>query len=221
MAHSSHGAHHHLSHLPVEPVAAIVLAASGVLTSWAGYQASLWDGMQLVHYGRSATYRMESSQMALDASLQRAVEVGLYRGWAEAKFEGEERMAKYYEQRFPLELREAFVAWMATEPLDNPKAPPSPFAMKSYRPQGYVDAAALDAKAEKEFQSAMKAKHTADTYLRGGVILATAMFFAGIGQVFKRPVDRIGLAAMAILAMVVGALQIVTLPALLLTQMSH
>ena len=104
MAHSSHGAHHHLSHLPVEPVAAIVLAAAGVLTSWAGYQASLWDGMQLAHYGRSASYRVEASQAALDASLQRSVEVNLFSAWAEARFNGESRMALYYQDRFPPEL---------------------------------------------------------------------------------------------------------------------
>lgn len=217
MGHSSHGSHNPLHHLPVEPVAAIVLSAAGVLTSWAGYQAELWDGVQLVHYGRASSHRVEASQAALEVGVQRAVEVGLFRAWAEARSEGDQRMARFYEDRFPPTLKEAFDLWVADRPLDDPKGVESPFAHKGYTPDGLAAAKALERDADKEFQSAIQAKHHADAYVRAAVVLALAMFFAGIGQVFKHPLARAILAVTSIVGLLLGAAQMLTLPVLQLS----
>jgi hypothetical protein len=219
MAHSPHGMHHFMGHLPVEPIAAIVLSAAGVLTSWAGYQSAMWDGVQMANYGRSQSHRVEATQAALDAGMTRAVEVGLFRAWAEAKVKRDGHLAAYYEERFPRDLHRAFNEWMAQRPMENPDAAESPFALSSYRPHGMVVATDLDAKADKEFQDAIQAKHTADAYVRAGVVLASAMFFAGIGQVFKRPMARLLLAATSLLALVLGTVLVVTLPVLALSQL--
>lgn len=219
MAHSPHGAHHLIGHLPMEPVAAIVLSAAGVLTSWAGYQAAMWDGIQMAKYGLSSSHRVEASQAALDAGMVRAVEVGLFRAWAEAKVRRDAQLAAYYEERFPDDLKTAFDEWVAERPMENPRAAASPFALSSYRPKGLAVAAALDAKADQEFQAAVKAKHTADAYVRAGVVLGIAMFFAGIGQVFKRPMARLLLAVTSLVALVLGTVLVVTLPVLALNQL--
>ena len=219
MNQTSQRGHQILSRLPVEPVAAIVLATSGVLTSWAGYQAEMWDGLQLVHYGRSSSHRVEASQAALDANLTRAVEVSLFRAWAEAKARNDNELAAFYEARFPRDLQKVFPAWIALRPLDRADAPPSPFALDTYRPQGLAAAAALEAQSDAEFQAAIRAKRTADSYVRSGVILAMAMFFAGIGQVFRRQGPRAGLAVTAGVALLVGAIQLLQLPIMTTSQL--
>ena len=214
MAHKSHTAHHLMHHLPVEPTVAIVLSAAGVLTSWASYQAELWDGVQLMRYGRADGHRVEASSSALEASLTRAVEVSLFRAWIEAKSDGDDRLAGFYEARFPRNLGSAFSEWVALRPLENPKAPPSPFAMPSYRPQGSAQAASLEARAEADFRAAIEAKHTADAYVRGSLVLASAMFLGGICQVFKQAGARFALTLMSVLALLAGTVQIVRLPML-------
>ena len=56
----------------------------------------------------------------------------------------------------------------------------------------------------------------AASFIRGGVILAMAMFFGGVGQVFAARNLRIVMALMAFLSCAVGLLQIFTLPVLAL-----
>lgn len=216
MNEAAHTVRHLMHHPPAEAVAALVLSAAGVLTSWASYQASLWDGAQMVHYSRASALRLEATQAALDLSMNRAVEIDLFQAWVEAKSDGDERLAAFYQARFPTGLREAFPAWLAQNPLDNPAAEPSPFTLPAYRPAGRAVAAAAETKADAEFQAAIGAKHTADAHTRAAVILAGAMFFGGIGQAFKRRPVRLVLTIMGILSLVGGAALTLTVPMLTL-----
>lgn len=218
MNETAHTARHLMHHLPPEAVAAVVLSAAGVLTSWASYQASLWDGAQMVHYSKASAYRLEATETALDVGLNRAVEVDLFQAWVAARINGDEQLADFYQDRFPPNLRAAFPAWIAQRPFNNPKAEPSPFTLPAYRPAGRAVAAAAEAKAEGEFQAAIKAKHTADAHTRAAVILAGAMFFGGIGQAFSRRWVRRVLTIMGVLSLVGGAALTLTLPMLVLGQ---
>ena len=216
MSHGSHGAHQLLHHLPVEPIIAVVLSLSGLLTSWATYQAELWDGVQLVRYGRAGAYRVEASRAEISADQTRAVEVGLFQGWAAAKVAGDERLARFYEARFPPDLRAAFPQWLEQGGIQDARAAPSPFAMASYNPRARSEAAALERRSEQTFQAGMEAKHTADAFLRASVVLSTAMFLGGIGQVFRNSRVRAGLTAVSVLTLLVGAVQVLRLPAIAL-----
>jgi hypothetical protein len=76
----------------------------------------------------------------------------------------------------------------------------------------------MNAKADRELAAAMDAKHTADAYGRAAVILATAMFFAGIGQAFRQARVRLGLMVGAALVLALGIVQLVSLPVMFLGQ---
>lgn len=218
MNEAAHTARHLMHHPPAEAVAAVVLSAAGVLTSWASYQASLWDGAQMVHYSRAAAHRLKATQATLDVSMNRAVEINLFQAWVEAKSHDDDRLADFYQARFPIELREAFPIWLAQRPFQNPKAEPSPFSLPTYRPTGRAVAAEAEADADAEFRAAIAAKQTADAHTRAAVILAGAMFFGGIGQAFKQRRVRLILTLMGILSLVGGAALTLTLPMLALGQ---
>lgn len=218
MNEAAHTARHLMHHPPAEAVAALVLSAAGVLTSWASYQASLWDGAQMVHYSRASAHRLEATQAALDVSMNRAVEIDLFQAWVEAKSNGDDRLAGFYQARFPTGLREAFPVWLAQKPLENPEADPSPFSLPAYRPAGRAVAAQAEIRADAEFHAAIDAKQTADAHTRAAVILAGAMFFGGIGQVFKQQRVRLVLRVMGILSLVGGAALTLSLPMLTLGQ---
>jgi hypothetical protein len=212
MGEGSHGAHHHLHHPPVELAVAAVMSIAGVLSSWSAYQSSLWDGAQFLHYSRTGAYRLEASQTALDASMTRSVEVGLFGAWAEARLQGNERLASFYAARFPPALRGPFAEWLAQRPFENPQAAASPFSLPSYRPRGQAAATAMEAKAEEEFRAAIGAKHHADAYDRAAAVLSSAMFLAGIGQVFKHRPIRLTVTMLSVLILVAGAALVVFLP---------
>lgn len=196
----------------IEIVIAVVLSVAGLVTSWASYQSSLWSGQQDAHYSRATALRVQASQAALDRSTLRAVEVGLFTSWLSAKSAGDDALAGFYEQRFPADLKPAFEAWMAQRPLQNPTAPPSPFAMSNYGQRGEATSKLLEAKADAEFEAGQQANDWSDGYTQSAVALAMAMFFGGIAQVFRARGVRLALTFVAIVACGVGLQRIARLP---------
>lgn len=56
----------------------------------------------------------------------RLFDVSLFNEWLDATYNDETGLAGAYEKRFRPEFRPAFEAWLATDPFDNPNAPPGP-----------------------------------------------------------------------------------------------
>ena len=203
-----------------ETGAAAIIAAAGLLTSWASYQGAIWEGLQSADYTRSSVLQVNAPRVAMDAALDQAVELNLVRAWVDAKASGDSRLAAFYEARVPPSLQPAFREWLAHRPMEDPDAPRSPFAVASYRPPGFAQASALEAGAEQAFRTGMKARHTADAFHRAGVFLAMAMFFAGIGQVLTRAHLRLALLVLGAASLALGAVQVFVLPQLSLAALS-
>ena len=68
----------------MEVACAVVLSASALMTSWASYQASLWDGEQAALYSRANAFRIQASQAALEGDAREAIEVNLFTSWLTA-----------------------------------------------------------------------------------------------------------------------------------------
>jgi hypothetical protein len=152
---------------------------------------------------------------ALKAAATETWEVGVLSDWVQAKEGGNDRLASFYEKRFPAEFRPAFDEWAAQRPLENPDAAPSPFRLSSYRNSGIEEAEALNRKAEVEFRTGQDSNRTSIAFTQCAVILASAMFFGGIGQVFGARGLRILLCAVSVMACLWGLERILVLPALL------
>ena len=198
----------------IEIAAAAVLATAGLATSWASYQASLWDGEQAASYSRAEGLRVEAASDAQLASASASIDLELFTAWLNATAAGDERLAGFYAARFRPTFRPAFDAWLQTRPLANPQAPPSPFALPAYQPPREAQAKALKARAAAEFQRGQHDNHVSDDYVQAAVILAMALFFGGIGQVFRRRPVRIALLSFAFAITALGIVRILTLPAM-------
>jgi hypothetical protein len=198
----------------IETAVAVVISIAALATSWASYQAKLWNGDQAAHYGRAGANRTTATRDAIEASVTRSVEVGLFSAWLDAKHAHKEPLAQFYAARFPPGLKPAFDEWIAQQPLTNPRAPPSPFAMESYRQPALVEARLMEASAMREFNEGLRATAVSDDYTRSAVFLATAMFFAGVGQVFDSRRVRIAMGFVALIACVAGVASMLTLPML-------
>ena len=198
----------------IEIVIAIVLSAGGLMTSWASYQAALWDGEQAAHYSRANAIRVMATRARLEADAHRTAEMALFNAWLQTVAEDRKTLASFYEARFPRDMKPAFDAWIEEAPLKNPDAPQTPFAMPAYQPQGMIQAQKLEAQADATFEVGQENNRVSDLFTQGAVILAMAMFFGGIGQVFRMRPVRLALLAISILACAIGLARILTLPTL-------
>ncbi|MFL5297913.1 MAG: hypothetical protein ACJ798_16170 [Phenylobacterium sp.] len=195
----------------LEVAIAFVIATAGLGASWASYQAGLWHGAQAIHYGRAGAEHTAGMRAALEASSVRATEIDLFSAWLNAHETGNERLASLYEQRFPETLASAFHEWIAQHPFTKAAAASSPFKLTSYRQPALAAAEALDTRAERELAAGQDAIHKADAFMRAEAMLAMAMFFGGISQVFSGRA-RIGLAAMGAVVCGLGLFLMFSLP---------
>ncbi|MET0997921.1 MAG: hypothetical protein ABWX73_04315 [Marmoricola sp.] len=156
----------------------LVIAALG--TSWSSYQATRWNGEQAAAAGRTNAIRIEAARAQGLSQSQTQVDVATFIAWAEAERRGDEEVASFFVQRFRDEFRPAYDAWVATEPLTNDQAPPTPFAMQEYRVAAREEAARLDAAAEKAAAEVRLDIQRSSNYVLTVVLYAVVLFFAGM-----------------------------------------
>ena len=138
-----------------EFAATILLAFTSVMTSWSGYQASLWSGIQATNYDQANALRVESARESTAAGQLIGLDVALFMAWANAAGSNNDRMEQFYSKRFRPEFRRAFDGWLATEPLTNPQAPATPF--DNYRTERAQHARELEDKSKELFTAGHEA----------------------------------------------------------------
>ncbi len=153
---------------------------AAVATAWASYQAAHWRSEQGLAGNRSTAARVEANRAAGLANRQIQIDVATYIQWVDAYQRGDTRLTTFYFRRFRPEFRPAVVAWIATKPLKNPRAPLTPFAMPQYSSAALDQADALEHRGDiGALQSAAQVDR-ADRYTLCVVMFAMALFFAGI-----------------------------------------
>src|SRR5215217_40267 len=112
----------------------------------------------------------------------------------------------------PARVPVAFDAWMATDPLHNPRAAPGPTYMPEYKLADQAKADALDREAEAASAAGDHAAVVGDEYIRITVFLAAVLFLVGIGSTFKLPNVRYALITVGAVLLIVATVLIVRQP---------
>jgi hypothetical protein len=201
-------------HELLEVVEAIVLALVAICTAWSGYQAAKWDGMQDELYEKSTRLRVEAQGLATRGGQEQIYDASTVTEWIKAKSAGNEKLAQLFERRFRPEFREAFGAWVKTDPLNNPDAPPGPLVMKEYHNAHSEQSVEKGNEATELFERGTAARATSDKYVRVTVILATVLLLVAISQRFKTHGVRMGLAVVALLLIFIPLIRLLLLPRL-------
>ena len=196
----------------LEIASAIILSVAALASSWATYQASLWDGEQAANYSRANALRIQASRAALEGDAMATVHVQMFTGWLDARARGDERLAAFYQARFPPDMKPAFNAWIAERPLANRSASPTPFASSAYSRPGSDSARELDLRADQSFAAGEYDNAVSDAFQQGSTLLAIALFFGGIMQVFRQKTARTVLLVVAGAALVGGLIRLFSLP---------
>ena len=188
----------------LEIISAFLLSFATVASAWCAYQSSRWSGLQTLYFFEANNARSESIRKSNEALQLVAIDVGIFTEFVAAYVEGNQPMMEFVMQRFRPEMKPAVEAWLAEEPLNNPDAPPSPFAMTEYVSAAQVESDYLLAVAEQKFQDARQANQTSDNYILLTVMFASVLFFCGISTTFERFPIRTALIGFAILVFVIA-----------------
>ncbi len=173
-----------------------------------------WDGMQDELYEQSTRIRVQAQGLANRGGQEQIYDASAVTEWIKAKSAGNEKLAQLFERRFRPEFREAFDAWVKTDPLNNPNAPPGPLVMKEYHNAHSEEAAEKGNEATEVFERGTAARETSDKYVRVTVILATVLLLVAISQRFKTHAVRMGLAVVALLLICIPLIRLLLLPRL-------
>jgi type II secretory pathway pseudopilin PulG len=196
----------------IEIAAAVLLALAAVATAWSSYQATRWNGEQSKAASRANALRAEATQAATRADSQTEIDVATFIQWVDARAKGDQELASFYVERFRPEFRPAFDAWLATDPLSSPDAPPTPFAMDEYRLEAATEADRLDAEAEGFSAAVRRDVQRAGNYVLGVVLFAVALFFAGMSTRLGGRGVRIAMLAVGCLVFAGAVAWIATFP---------
>lgn len=210
---SPHG-HGRLSRadLRFQIVATVLLAVAALGTAWSGYQASLWDGIQSSDYSKASALRTEAAQQATAANQYRLADLGIVENYLDAAAAGDVELAEFYRSRMREEAQPAFEDWIALDPLNNPRAPASPFASPDYQLEADKNSAELTARAEATFAAGEDANTYSDILTLATLILASVLFFSAIAERFTYGPARWSLLGVAGVGLVVGLVVAFTQP---------
>jgi hypothetical protein len=210
----------------VELLATILLAVATVAASWSAFQATKWSGVQANSYASAGATRTEASQAHDRANAQTVVDVNTFLAWVQAVSSDHDglvptggtyhprpgTLSAFLYARFRPEFEPAVQAWVATHPLKNPHAPPTPFVMPEYVLAEATLADRLTAKADGLSAKARAANQTADNFVLLTVMFAAVLFFAGVSTKFEIHRNRLTMLALASVLLVATVGVLVSFP---------
>ena len=193
---------------------ATLLALVTITAAWAGYSAARWGTASRIDIAQSSTLRNLATRADLDAISTRNFDASTFNAWFTAFTLNKPKDEAIAERRFRPLFRVAFNAWMATNPLHNPHAPPGPTYMPQYKLPSQAQANALDARAAAEFNAGNHAGSVGDEYVRITVFLAAVLFLVGIGSSFALHSVRYALITIGTVLLILAIVLILQQPGL-------
>jgi hypothetical protein len=155
---------------------ALLLALVTVTAAWAGYAAAEWDTVSRIDIGQAVLLHDRATRAELRVLSERNFDAASFNDWFIAFTLHNPQREAIAEHRFRPPLRAAFKAWLATDPLNNPQAPPGPTDMPQYKLPDQARANALDAASAEKFQAGSHAGVVSDDYIRITVFLPPCSF---------------------------------------------
>jgi hypothetical protein len=193
---------------------ALLLALVTIAAAWAGYSAARWSTASRVDLAKASSLRNLASRADLEAISLRNFDSSTFNAWFIAYTLNNKQKEAVAVRRFRPVFKVAFDAWLATNPLHNPQAPPGPTYMPQYRLPQAARANALDKKASAKYDEGTSAGSTADNYVRITVFLAAVLFLVGIGSTFKLHGVRYALIAFGSALLIVSVVLLAQQPGL-------
>jgi hypothetical protein len=167
-----------------------------------------------VLYADASVLRLEATNVASVGEQRLAADSAIFNTWLQAYDANDRDLQTVLVRRFSPEYRAAFTAWLATDPLDDPSAPPGPGFMPEYHNPQSEEAHKLNERAAEMEKEGTEARHTAEEYVRATVLFALVLFLVAMGQRFRIRGVRIATLMMAVALFAYAFYEIASLPRL-------
>ena len=140
------------------------------------------------------------------------IHIAMFMELLAAQQAGNDKLADFYVQRFPPDVRQAYDAWMAQRPFDNPAADPHPFVPSLYQMRGARESEQATDEATRRAQEAQNAGAVSGQYLANTVLFATVLFFANAAGKFQQRRVRVVAFSFAMAVFLFAVVRIAILP---------
>jgi hypothetical protein len=195
----------------IELAAAVILALATIVAAWSAYQATRWGGEQAKASRSALEARADASQLTTIYAAEIQVDVQLWTLWLQQASDDNEDGMAFVEERFRDEFKPAFESWYALTPEG--EAPPgTPFERPEYAPESRGEAEQRLADSEASADDASVANQTGDNFVLTAVIMASVLFFAGVGTKLKGRLVRLIMLFFAALLFLGGLAFMLSLP---------
>jgi hypothetical protein len=195
----------------LEIIAVLLLGVTTIGTAWCGYQASQWNGAQTDLARMSSDERVEASRLFGLATQKVAYDAGVIASYAQAVQSGNTALAQFYRTTL---VRPQFVPlleqWESQARAGG--TPTSLFEDPDYLNSQFGDYQAATARSDELTTASQAASATADAYVITTILLAVALFFAGVTGSFRYRPARVLLLLLAVGTVAVAAQRLATLP---------
>src|SRR5213592_1384408 len=141
----------------VEPVTALLMALATLSTAWCSYQSAAWTRRSNRLMNEFNAGERRAGLLTIQGIQQATIHAAMFMQMLAAHQAGNEKLANFYVERFPPDVRKAYDAWLAQKPFENLNADPHPFVPKLYESRGTREAAEANAKAARSLDEARRA----------------------------------------------------------------
>ena len=195
----------------IEVVAVLLLGITTIGTAWCGYQSAQWSGRSGELVRVASEQNIEGARLFGLATQRVSYDSQIVAQYAQAKSAGNTRLMQFYRHSL---IRPAFLPildrWVAT--VDAGELPTGLTEDPAYIQAQLVDYQEAVRKAGESIRISQQAGRTADSYVATTILLAAALFFAGVTASFRYRPARALLLVAALGTVAIAATRLVALP---------
>jgi hypothetical protein len=185
----------------LEVIAVLLLGITTVGTAWCGYQASQWNGEQGDLARESSDERVEANRLFGLATQKTSYDSSIIAQYATAARNGDQQLMDFFKSSLVRpEFLPTLESWEAQV-----RAGGTPTSL-------FEDQAYLDAQSEATGLASQAAGDTANSYVVTTILLAVALFFAGVTSSFQFTPARVFLLILGFATLGVAASRLADLP---------
>lgn len=195
----------------LELAIAIILSLTTLATTWCGYQASQWGGLQASSQAQGDTAERKAAEDTLVGLQLRTFDVMMVIQYWQAIRQKDTETAETIFARMRPQLRKAIEASLAAGVLHNPNEA-GPLQRPEYVLTEEQDAKKLRSAAHELHSTAQKASRAAGNYVLLTLMFASVLFFGGITGTFTARRVRIGLSCIALILFIITLAMVLRQP---------
>ncbi len=196
----------------VEPVTAVLMAMATLSTAWCSYQSAAFTRRANRLMNEYSALERHAGVLTLQGMQSATIHTAMFMQMLAAQQAGNEKLAAFYVERFPPDVRKAYDAWLAQKPFENVRAPAHPFVPELYELRGTREAAEASEKAATDLQESRTAGSVSGQYLANTVLFAAVLFFASASGKFEQRRVRVVAFAFAAAVFTFAVVRMAMLP---------